>query len=155
MTFEEADVQGKLGMCLTADLSNAMDLKVLDIMLLKGRGYQEKDMERVYEWLKDCEDFPYRRALGSLRDQFLLDDEKMSRYSFTDLDLLEGIVQLSYPQQICCAKNIIDRLEYADRVMHKMFPDGDIPEKTVKIMKEAEQMLAACRSLLKSLGQEE
>lgn len=150
MTFEEADIRGKLGMCLTADLSYAMDLKVLDIMLLKGRGYQAEDMERVYEWLKDCEDFPYRRALGELRDQFL--PEEMPPYTFTDLDLLEGIVQLSPPQQICCAENIVDRLEYANRVMHKMYPDGDFPPKTVKVMKEAEQMLSACRSLLKTLG---
>lgn len=148
--WEQLDIRGKLGMCLTAELSYDRDLKVLDIMLLKGRGYQEEDIERIYEWLKDCEDFPYRCAIGKLRDQFL--PKEMPPFSFVDLDLLEGIVQLSYPQQICCAENIIDRLEYADRVMHKMYPNGDFPPDTVKIMEQAEQMLSACRSLLKTLG---
>lgn len=150
MTFEEADIRGKLGMCLTADLSCERDLKVLDIMLLKGKGYQAEDMEHFYEWLKDYEDFSYRRALGELRDKFL--PEEMPPYTLTDLDLLEGIVQLSPPQQISCADNIIYRLECADRMTHKMCPDGDFPPRIVQIMKETEQMLSACRDLLKTLG---
>lgn len=148
--WEESDIRGKLGMCLTADLSDSLHIRALDIMLIKGRGYQQEDFEKYGEWLNKMDDIDYRRSLGALRDTYL--PTSLPENSYVDPTLLDAIATLSYPQQIDAAINLVDKLEWAESVMQKLYADQKPPPDIIQVMKQAEQMLCALRSLLIKLG---
>ena len=126
--WQQLDIRSKLAMCLTADLSDILQVKALDVMLMKGNGYQKEDLEKHQEWLSKMEDFEYRAALGDLRDTYL-PTELPSNY-YADPILLDGIATLSYPQQIECAINLIQRLEWAGEMAAKMYENSLRPENT-------------------------
>lgn len=148
--WQQLNIRSKLAMCLTADPSDTLQVRTLDVMLIMGKGYQQEDLEKYREWLAKGEESEYRAALGSLRDTYL-PKELPSNY-YADPILLDGIATLSYPQQINCAINLIARLEWADEMAAKMYENSLYPENMKKLMKEAEQMISACRSLLIRLG---
>ncbi|WNL63304.1 hypothetical protein [Citrobacter phage Tr1] len=148
--WESCDIRSKLGMLLTADWSDDKHIVALDIMLLKGRGYQKKDIDRIGHLLKDMVDFEYRQALGAMIDTYMDFPEKRPTFCFADMVVFEAIKVLSYPQQIQSAKNIIDRLEFAKRF------SGNLEEnsKILRLLEEGEVVIAACKALLRELGEE-
>lgn len=143
--WQTLDIRDKLGMCLTADLTDALHIRALDIMLIKGWGYQQEDFEKYGEWLNKFEDITYRRSLGALRDIYL--PKELPSNSYVDPTLLDAIATLSYPQQIDCAINLLDKLEWAESVITKLYANEVPPEDAVQTMKETGQMLCALRSL--------
>lgn len=148
--WESCDIQSKLGMLLTADWSDDKHIVALDIMLLKGRGYQRKDIDRIGHLLKDMVDFEYRQALGAMIDDYMPFPEIRPTFCFADMEVVEAIKVLSYPQQIESARNIIDRLEFA-----KLF-SGELEEnsKVMRLLAEGEVVIVACKAIMRELGED-
>lgn len=150
MTFEETDIQSKLGMLLTADMTDPLQVRTMDIMLMKGRGYQAEDVENYAYHLSGMEDYAYRCAIGDLRDKYL--PKELPPNAFYDITIMDGISTLSREQQISCAENIVDRLEWAEMMANNMYANEEPPKRVKDIMEKEKQVETACRSLLIKLG---
>lgn len=143
--WESFDIRSKLGMLLTADMSDTLQVRTLDIMLMKGRGFQEEDIEK-YPTLKNFPDFEYRAQIGRLRDEYL--PKELPENPLCDIGILAGICTLTPAQQYRCAENLVNHLEWAEGMVKNMYPDGNMPEKIQKNFESAAQVMIACRQIM-------
>lgn len=146
MLHEYVDCQIKLGMILSANMQDPKQVVALDIMLMKGRGYQAKDIEEKGEWLCQYADYSYRTAIGHMIDTYM---PEVAPYSYTDVNLLDAIADLHYSQQVVCAENIMERLFIAERMFESMVLATD----SILTMREQGLiMIAACEEIIAKWG---
>lgn len=143
--WESSDIRSKLGMLLSADMSDPLQVRALDIMLMKGRGFQREDIEK-YPTLSGFPDFEYRAQIGRLRDEYL--PKELPENPLCDIGILAGIFTLSPPQQYRCAENLVSHLEWAEGMVKNMYPDGNMPEKIRENFEAAAQVMIACRQIM-------